>query len=198
MVFETNRQIRKFIENSKIIKTRTISKRDGTWNQLCSALDTIADTYQAIEKFLQSSNKWFLTNPYLITYGLLQALFIQQDAVSFLKVSLIGGNEIDWKTTHPKVNEIRQIRNETVGHPVQKKRKGKNSQYINNEISSCTIHRTSISKEGFGYVLYLHEKPEYKSVTFKEIIESQEKILQCELLELLKKLQDEEDVQKKV
>ena len=53
-------------------------------NKLCSALDIIEDTTLAIKSF--QSCEWTtkaIGMKYLLIYGLLQALFVQQDALVF-------------------------------------------------------------------------------------------------------------------
>lgn len=52
----------------------------------------------------------------LYIYGLLQALFLQQDAANGISTALLG-KKIDFKQEYPSLFEIREIRNDTVGHP---------------------------------------------------------------------------------
>jgi hypothetical protein len=83
-------------------------------------LDTIGSTCLAIDKFQNNSKDFLVENKYLLICGILQILVIQQDAVSFLKTSLYGGKGIDWYADkHIGISEIRQLRNETIGHPVR-------------------------------------------------------------------------------
>ena len=59
-------KIRNFFNDSTIKKTLVfLKKKDGDWNQFCAALDTIEDTYLAIENFLREPNDLFVKNPYL-------------------------------------------------------------------------------------------------------------------------------------
>jgi len=188
-------QIRNFFNDSTIKKTLVfLKKKDGDWNQFCAALDTIEDTCLAIENFLRDPNDLFVKNPYLSTYGLLQALFIQQDAANFLKISLFGSSKkIDWNNSkYAELAKIRQVRNETIGHPVKTQHKGRNSKYANDEITSCTIDRSSLTKDGFRYMLWMHSKTETKTIKFSEIIELQDKYLSAELESVLKEMQKEE------
>lgn len=188
-------QIRNFFNDSTIKKTLVfLKKKDGDWNQFCAALDTIEDTCLAIENFLRDPNDLFVKNPYLSTYGLLQALFIQQDAANFLKTSLFGSSKkIDWSNAkYAELAKIRQVRNETIGHPVKTERKGRKSTYKNDEITSCTIDRSSLTKDGFRYMLWMHSKTETKTIKFSEIIELQDKYLSAELESVLKEMQKEE------
>lgn len=194
-IYEFSQKIRNLFNDSTIKKTQVYSrKRSGDWNQFCAALDTLEDTCLAIENFQKDPNDLFIKNPYLSTYGLLQALFIQQDAVNFLKISLFGiSNKIDWKDKkYSELFKIRQVRNETIGHPVKKENKGNKSKYENDEITSCTIDRSSLSKDGFRYMLWMHSKTESKTIKFADIISQQDKHLGDELEIVMKEIQKEE------
>lgn len=194
-ITEISHQIRELFNNSTIKKTQVYSrKQSGDWNQFCAALDTLEDTCLAIEDFQKNPNDLFIKNPYLATYGLLQALFIQQDAVNFLKISLFGiSNKIDWKDNkYSELFKIRQVRNETIGHPVKKENKGNKSKYENDEITSCTIDRSSLSKDGFRYMLWMYSKTEGKTIKFADIISQQDKHLGNELEMVMKEIQKEE------
>lgn len=188
-------QIRNLFNASTIKKTKVYSrKHDGDWNQFCAALDTIEDTCLAIENFQKYPNDLFIKNPYLATYGILQAFFIQQDAVNYLKTSLFGNNKkIDWgNKKYSELAKIRQVRNETIGHPVKTERKGRKSKYANDEITSCTIDRSSLSKDGFRYMLWMNSRTESKTIKFSEIIGLQDKYLGAELQSVMKEIQKEE------
>ena len=192
---KVNRQIRDFFNDSTIKKTDIFSKKhEGHWNQFFAALDTIEDTCLAIKNFEKDTNGLFKKNPYLATYGILQALFIQQDAVNYLKISLFGSSKkIDWgNKKYFELAKIRQVRNETIGHPVKTAQKGGKSKYANDEITSCTIDRSSLTKDGFQYMLWMHTKTENKTIKFTEIIELQDKYLSVELELTMKELQKEE------
>lgn len=86
------------------------------FSQLCSALDVLGDTVLALAAYLELSadaqNDAIL---YLQTYGVLQALILQQDAVTHIADSL--GIEY---TTAPRLLEIREIRNNSIGHPTRR------------------------------------------------------------------------------
>lgn len=188
-------EIRNFFNNSTIKKTNVfLKKQDGDWNQFCTAIDTIEDTCLAIENFRHGPNDLFIKNPYLATYGILQALFIQQDAVNYLKISLFDNSKkIDWgNKKYSELAKIRQVRNETIGHPVKTERRGRKSKYSNDEITSCTIDRSSLTKDGFRYMLWMNSKSESKTIKFSEIIKLQDDFLGAELELIMKELKKEE------
>ena len=56
----------------------------NNWNQICSSLDTIGDTLLSIEDYVEAEYPDSTGLKYIFTYGILQALFIQQDAVKHL------------------------------------------------------------------------------------------------------------------
>ncbi|HTH93285.1 MAG TPA: hypothetical protein VL576_02295 [Candidatus Paceibacterota bacterium] len=192
-------KVRDLINDSTISKTKIFSrKKIGDWSQFFTALDTIEDTCLAITAFCKDSEILLEKNPYLVVYGILQTLFVQQDAVDFLKISLFGKDKgINWKDKkHLPLWEIRQIRNETIGHPVKTKKKGSDSKYENDEVTSCTIDRSSISREGFSYILWMSSKTHHRSVNFNEVIKLQDFYLSEELKIIMKEIEKEESVHK--
>ncbi len=105
-----------------------LMKNHGNWLQLGSSLDVIGDCEMAIAAYLSHTKK-APTSPveelgirYLKTYGVLQAMFVQQDALVNLFESLNLTANLD---DHPVLKKIRDIRNRSVGHPTRKKQ-GKN------------------------------------------------------------------------
>src|SRR5258708_2140824 len=55
-----------------------------TWNQICSSLDVVGDTVLSIQDYLLSPYPQSDGLKYIYTYGILQSLFLQQDAVHHL------------------------------------------------------------------------------------------------------------------
>lgn len=192
-----NSKIRDFVNDSAIKKTSLHSKKkQGYWDLFFSALDTIGDTCAAVESFRGLLDKTFLENKYLITYGLVQTLFIQQDAVKHLKQAVLGIN-LDYRTEYPDLYQMRLIRHQTVGHPVQTTYIRNNPDFSKDEISATTINRSTLSKKGFEYILWMHSKTEHKHINFQEIIELQEKSLAHELSKIYKQLTTDEKTHKK-
>ena len=56
----------------------------NSWNQICSSLDVIGDTVCSIESYQSQPFPDETGMKYIVTYGILQALFIQQDALRHL------------------------------------------------------------------------------------------------------------------
>lgn len=82
------------------------------WSMICSALDVIGDTESAIRWYETHRDPSLRGGAYLIIYGVLQTLYLQQDAVRHIFEAL----ELSFQPPET-LRRIRQIRNETVGHP---------------------------------------------------------------------------------
>ncbi|AXX90999.1 hypothetical protein CKA55_02435 [Arcobacter suis] len=89
---------------------------------------------------------------YICTYGILQALFIQQDAIS--QLSLVF--ELDYEIGEVLLN-IRKLRNASIGHPTNNNEK--KVKYFN------YISRMTLSKEGFS----LHRSSENNRMEYIDI-----------------------------
>ena len=116
----------------------------SNWLRFRSSLDVIADTQLAIEAFKIEELGDSLINGfgYLQIYGLMQSLFLQQDAVKNMAKSL----SIDYELT-PELKNIRSLRNDAIGHPTDRN----NGQYF------CFIVRSSIHD---GCFTYYKDRPE--------------------------------------
>lgn len=102
-------EIRDFINTGRN-QVRLLPKR-STWNQICSSLDVIGDTTLSIADYISAS---FPTTPglqYIYTYGLLQALFLQQDAIRHLAEAFELAH-----TPSQRLLKIRELRNSAIGH----------------------------------------------------------------------------------
>ena len=85
--------------------------------QAVSALDAIGDTEYAFAEFREVKKDFDVGIYYIMTYGLLQAMYLQQDAIVNLGKAL--GKNIEL----PKeLQEIRYLRDEAIGHPTQRRK----------------------------------------------------------------------------
>ena len=84
------------------------------WGQLCASMDAIQDTQCAIQAWAGGPASDDLGERYLRLYGVLQALFLQQDAVKHAAEAV--GEE--WEPS-ADLSEIRTIRNKSIGHPTK-------------------------------------------------------------------------------
>ncbi len=115
-----------------------LQKDPPFWNQLCSSLDVIGDTELAMESYPLDASDTPFGLSYLLVYGLLQAMYLQQDAVFNLCESLGIPQGID---NHPKLKAIRDIRNKSTGHPTKKDKPKPTSYHF--------IARASLTPRGF-------------------------------------------------
>jgi hypothetical protein len=147
-IIKTNIQI---INNVKskifeyINKTRyqsSLIKNLNIWNQICSSLYVIGDTLISIEEYLNNDFPKSDGLKYIFTYGILQSLFIQQDATK----NLLEAFNIK-VTFSETLKKIRDIRNSSIGHPTKQEIKGKNDKKV--KIFYHYISRISLCKEGF-------------------------------------------------
>ena len=127
-------EIRDFINNPR--KQCELLKNPAAFNKLTSSLDVVGDTELAIDAFLEKDWPDDDGSKYLILYGLLQSLFIQQDAVKHLSEALDIEYSLD-----PLLNDIREIRHDSIGHPTKRGRGDQENAYN-------FIARISMSRNG--------------------------------------------------
>ena len=145
------------------------------WNQLCSSMDVLGDTEQGIYEFEQGENCG-----YIEVYGLLQALFLQQDAVRYIAKTI--GVEI---SNIEALLRIRNIRNDSIGHPMNR---GNGSSF--HYISRCTI-----SKSGFTMSSYAaaDDTDKFIDIDLSEILREQKAGVQTQLAEIYRYMADLEN-----
>lgn len=111
-----------------------------TWNQICSSLDVIGDSLLAIQSYIDNPFPSDTGLRYIFTYGILQALFLQQDAIAHLAEAL----GVVYKRSQT-LSKIRRVRNAAIGHPTkQSVGEGREKERYYNYIS-----RISMNKSGF-------------------------------------------------
>ena len=171
--------IRGFVESPWM---QNILVKDSSWDMLCSSLDTIEDIELAIEAYLNSPDKIELGSNYLLIYGILQCLFVQQDAVRHLSESLSINFERD-----DSLEQIRDIRNNVVGHPTKKSR-GKDKGPSHNFIS-----RVTMNKAGFQLTeTYPNNQYDIKDIHIPSLIETQQDKLMCAMSKIIQELKKKE------
>jgi len=104
-----------------------------SWNQICSSLDVIGDTVCSIESYYSQPFPDEIGMQYIVIYGILQALFIQQDALRHLSEAF----EIEYQA-NPILKAIREKRNAAIGHPTKQNRGGE-CYYNHVSSSSSTV-----------------------------------------------------------
>ncbi len=105
-------RVRSFTASLRI--QRILMKDAKRWYRLCSSMDTIEDSQLAIDAYRKIAWGKGEGRHYLFVYGLLQALYVQQDALSDLCSCF--GYQVKVKSDKT-LSSIRYIRNDVVGHP---------------------------------------------------------------------------------
>lgn len=125
-------------------KRKALINEREKWSQLTSSLDVLADSVNAIEFYFSSEYPNELGGKYLFIYGLLQCIFLAQDAAYGISYSLLG-EKINWEADYPDASMAREIRNDVAGHPTHRKN-GKA------QISHIYLVQHSLYKEHFLYM----------------------------------------------
>ena len=163
-------------------KQSALLKDSALWNMLCSSLDTTQDTELGLDALLTKDFDDFDVGiKYLIVYGALQALFMQQEAVENLCKSLKIQDTAD-----PELNKILEIYNDSVGHPT--KRGEGNGEAFN------FISRATLNFQGFQLMTtYADEtKTNFKDVNIPDLIKTQKNIFVGVLDNIIETLRREE------
>jgi hypothetical protein len=126
-------RVRKLVsEGRRIHKLRADTAR---WNQVCSSMDAIDDVELALSSYLEGRPETQSDGEnYLVVYGVLQLLYVEQDAAKNLGEPV--GIQVKFEG---ELWEIRNVRNAAVGHPTK-------NQYRK---ESNFIVRHSLSRGGF-------------------------------------------------
>jgi hypothetical protein len=172
-------RIRDFININR--KQSVLIIESSNWNKLCSSLDLIGDTELAILSYPSLCKTDNIGASYLIIYGILQTLLLQQDAAEDICDSL------GIKVKRPKpLEDIRIIRNSAAGHP--------GHQRENRMSKSCFIHRMSISPTNFELIIVYsdEEDDESISVDIPVLIRIQNQYLSEVLNKVITKLESQE------
>ena len=174
---EQEERIRDLINEPR--KQYTLIKKLGLWHQLCSCLDVIGDTELAIAAYTAQELGPDKGAAYLAVYGLLQALFLQQDAIFNLCESLGISDTI---SNYPRLQEIREMRNASIGHPTKRGRKP--------PFSYHAISRLSLSSRGFQ-LLTSDETgtSRFEWIAIPELIADQNSYVSAILTSIIEKLE---------
>jgi hypothetical protein len=140
-VLDRMRKIRDLINDAR--KHYELRRDKGKFSQVCSSLDAIEDSEQAIMAFGRSKFGKDVALGYLVIYEVLQATFLQQDAVRNLCEALDIPKD---KSTCPNLAELREIRNASIGHPTKQDHK-KPTAYSH-------ITQISMSIQGFDLLTF--------------------------------------------
>lgn len=172
-------RIRDFINSGR--RQSDLLRDSATWNKLCSSLDLIRDTQIAIDAYPQLFSVRETGVSYLVVYGILQTLLLQQDAAKHI------GDAFNIKVKLPKaLEEIRVIRNSATGHPSYQREDGLSK--------SSFITRMSISPTGFELMTVYSGDKEYEMhhVEIPSLIKQQQVYLGEILSKVITELEKQE------
>jgi hypothetical protein len=184
---ELSNWIRDYLQDAR--NRQQLLAQRFNWHQLCAGLDTIEDTELAIVAYVQSDFPSDAGEGYLRIYGVLQALFLQQDALEhFLAASGWG------LTTKVRdvLRDVREARTAAVGHPTQLNRKG--------DLSTHVISRSTLRKDGFDLMSFAKKSGEdpvsFRYVAVCDLIEKQRVEVIRIMSEVVTKLKQEDRMHK--
>lgn len=152
------------------------------WNKTCSCMDVIGDSQIAIEDYFKLTPFSYSNGGYLFLYGLLQAFFLQQDAINHLSLALFD-IRLDWKNDYPDLYKIRELRNDAIGHPTNR----------NNNKSFHFITRYSLNKDYFELASHYPKDGivDYREINIAYLKEKQEKSIVSFLNKIISKMEIE-------
>lgn len=157
--------------NKNLFRNYFFPNKKDLFTKIFTSIDVIEDTQGAIDEFQNIPDNLIPKRTTLYIYGVLQAMYCQQDGVQHLYQSIFEENKSNKEKTNiyklfvskNTDNKIRIIRDDIAGHPADRNR-GKEFYFI---------AKGSNTKHKFTYAGYT---PEYKQidVNIKELIEEQE------------------------
>jgi hypothetical protein len=169
--------------NSSMLRS-TLIEDIKKWQLLCSSMDVLEDTEYCIDSYKKLKPEKYKDKGlcYLIIYGILQTLILQQDALENIKSAL------GYKINVPdEIKNIREIRNNAIGHPIREKSK--------KIISINFLVRMSLHPFKFQINSW---KPEYADswhtseyIDILDIIKRQTKYVELTKVEIIMKMKKE-------
>lgn len=178
-VTELEQRIRDFINSAR--RQSVLLANTADWNKLCSSLDLVGDTQLAIQAYPALCKNKGDGASYLIVYGILQTLLLQQDAAKHIAAAL------NIKVKLPKeLNDIRIVRNSAAGHP--------GLQNENGQSKSCFISRMSLGPTGFDLMTTYSKDRDYNMthVNIPKLLETQGSYLSEILSNVIEELERQE------
>ena len=89
------------------------------WIGITASIDVLEDSSWAVEYYIENDYPSDMKGKYLYTYGLLQALFVQQDAADNI-YKVFFDEKIKWKDEYLEAYDVREMRNDVTGHPLNR------------------------------------------------------------------------------
>lgn len=171
-------EVRGLVNDSR--KQNTLLENKNDWFQLCSSMDVIGDTTLAVDAYLKNITESKTDGElYIVIYGILQVLFVQQDALGNLSESL----HIKF-VKDSLLKDIREIRNDSIGHPTKRGHKN---------FSFHFISRLSMTTTSFQLMsTTANSEHKIKDINILKLIETQQEKVSETLCNVITKLKEEE------
>lgn len=115
--FDLIKRIRKHIQRQE--RMSQLIPIYEKWVGITASIDVLEDSSWAIEYYVENDYPSNMKGKYLYTYGLLQALFVQQDAADNI-YKVFFDEKIKWKDEYPEAYAVREMRNDVTGHPLNR------------------------------------------------------------------------------
>ncbi len=148
-------------------------KNEGDWSKLWISVDNLEDTQLAIDEY--STLKNFSR---LALYGLLQSMYVQQDAITHLEEA-INIPTPNWKKDYLGLANIRDVRNETIGHPISDK-----------GLYTSISHTDNLNILDYG--VWSKNGFQRKTIDLKEIVITQHSLLIKEIDRVMEQINKDE------
>ena len=115
--FDLIKRIRKHIQ--RLERMSLLIPNRKKWIGITASIDVLEDSSWAVEYYVENDYPSDMKGKYLYTYGLLQALFVQQDAAENI-YKVFFDEKIKWKEEYSKAYVVREMRNDVTGHPLNR------------------------------------------------------------------------------
>jgi hypothetical protein len=142
---------------------QVLMRSQPQWRKLCSAMDSVVDTGMAVRAYSSGDDTRDKGQLYLQTYGVLQALIVQQDATSDLCAAL-GSSRA--KGDFPGLASVRAVRVSAAGHPTKHQRESGEGPHH--------LVQMSLGRGSFELVSLSSGDPKFKQVNVRDLIRKQE------------------------
>lgn len=151
--------------------------------QACSSLDVIGDTEHAFSAYQEDTTEYPDGMLYILAYGFLQSIFLQQDAILNLAESV--GLSLSLSA---ELRDVRKLRNDAVGHPTKRNvKKGVRSFH--------RISRPTLSKTGFQLISTVSNSDEYyfRDILISDLLKKQSQFTEKLLTTILNHMKTDEN-----
>lgn len=128
------------------------------WESFFASKYMFEDSFEGVKYFYRSEGFQNHEDGYIKIYGVLQALYLMQDAVmNFYKI--VFNKKLEFKNKYPNSEKVRQIRNNITGHP-----------YSDWNKEATYISRITINKFSFHSIMWYPKDKSYSKQTNHETI----------------------------